>query len=69
MVSKTAAALKRAAAKVGPKPSKASKGGQKRKAEVLSEKHEAGESDEDYRTKVATRGGMLLVSFLMTTMY
>ena len=69
MVSRTAAALKGAAAKVTAKSSKASKGGQKRKLEVLNEKHETGESDEDYRTKVATRGGMLLVSFLMTTMY
>ena len=70
MVSKTAKALKKASPNVRPKAkaSPASQIGQKRKAEVLDEVRETGESEEQYRTKVATKGGMLLVSFLMTTM-
>ena len=62
MVSKTAQALKQSASHVRGKPSK----DKKRKAEVLNEKHETGESDEQFRQRVATKGGMFLVSFLMT---
>ena len=70
MVSKTAKALKKASPNVRPKAkaSPASQTGAKRKADVLDEVRETGESDEAYSTRVATKGGMLLVSFVMTTM-